>query len=77
MTVETTDQIAYRHARTAGQADMRGRINTIGIEDAAEIVADFYAAPGNDVEHARLRGIIIAAFEAGQLHQLNVGSRNA
>lgn len=72
---ETTTQIAYRHSREHGKADMRGRINTVGIEDAAAKVADAYAAPGNDEEHARLRGIIEAAFEAGRLHQLNVGSK--
>lgn len=70
---ETTKEIAYRHNLTAGQTDMRGRINTVGINEAAVIVADVYAAPGNEVERARLHGIVLAAFEAGQLHQLNTG----
>lgn len=54
-----------------GAADMRGRIATVGIEEAAEIVANAYAAPANAREWDRIKGIILATFEAGMLHQLN------
>jgi hypothetical protein len=50
-----------------GQADMRGRINVEGIEEAARLVADAWAAPFDLNAHARLQGIIRAAYEAGQL----------
>lgn len=50
-----------------GQADMRGRINVEGITEAARIVADAYAPPFDLNSHARLQGIIRAAYEAGQL----------
>lgn len=63
-------------AKHAARGDMRGRINVEGIEEAARIVADAYAAPSNPLEHARIQGIILAAFEAGQLHQLTVGRRS-
>jgi hypothetical protein len=53
-----------------GQADMRGSINTVGVEEAARIVADAYAPPFSLDAHARLQGIIRAAFEAGQLDGL-------
>lgn len=69
------DARRFETAKHAGRADMRGRINVEGIEEAARIVADAYAAPANPLEHARIQGIILAAFEAGQLHQLNTGTR--
>lgn len=52
------------------QALMRGKINTVGIEDAAKWVADELAGPFNTSEHARIRGVILAAFEAGMSHQI-------
>lgn len=52
---------------TRGSDDMRGRINVEGIAEAARIVADAYAPPFNLEAHARLQGIIRAAYEAGQL----------
>lgn len=50
-----------------GQDDMRGRIVVEGIEEAARLVADAWAAPFDLHAHARLQGIIRAAYEAGQL----------
>lgn len=58
-----------------GKADMRGRINVEGVERAALLTADAWAAPGNLDERDRLQGIILAAFEAGMLHQMNVGAK--
>lgn len=52
---------------TRGQDDMRGRIATVGIGRAAFEVAQTYAPPFDIDSHARLQGIILAAFEAGQL----------
>lgn len=50
-----------------GQADMRGRINVEGINEAARLVADALAPPFDLYAHARIQGIIRAAYEAGQL----------
>lgn len=58
-----------------GKANMRGAITTVGVEEAAAKWADEYAGPFNQAEHAAIRGAILAAFEAGMLHQLNTGSR--
>lgn len=52
---------------TLGADDMRGRINVEGIAEAARIVADAYAPPFDMTAHARLQGIIRAAYAAGQL----------
>ena len=52
---------------TRGQDDMRGRIATVGIAVAAREVAEAYAPPFDLDAHARLQGIIRAAYEAGQL----------
>lgn len=52
---------------TQGAADMRARIVIEGIEEAARLVADAWAAPFDLNAHARLQGIIRAAYEAGQL----------
>lgn len=57
-----------------GKAAMRGNIATLGIETAAGLWADELAGPFNREEHARIRGAIMAAFEAGMLHQQNVGA---
>lgn len=58
----------YDAVKTEGQAAMRGRINVYGIEKAAEDIGDQYGAPAT-TEAAFIHGIILAAFEAGQLHQ--------
>lgn len=58
-----------------GKANMRGAINTVGVEEAAARWADHHAGPFNQADHAAIRGAILAAFEAGQLHQLTVGSK--
>lgn len=58
-----------------GKATMRGRIATKGIEAAAGDLADELAGPFNPEEHARIMGAILAAYEAGQLHQENVARR--
>jgi hypothetical protein len=60
-----------------GKANMRGAINTVGVEEAAAKWADEHAGPFNQADHAAIRGAILAAFEAGMLHQLSIGSRNA
>lgn len=57
-----------------GKANMRGAINTVGVEEAAARWADHHAGPFNQEDHAAIRGAILAAFEAGMLHQMNVGA---
>ena len=59
-----------------GKAAMRGNIATVGIEAAAGLWADELAGPFNEADHARIRGAILAAFEAGMLHQLTVGAKS-
>lgn len=62
---------------TRGEDDMRGRINTVGIDQAARIVADAWAPPFDLKAHARLQGIIRAAWWAGRSHQQSLGSDTA
>lgn len=50
-----------------GAADMRGIIATHGIEVADRLVAEAWAPPFDLNAQSRLRGIIRAAYEAGQL----------
>lgn len=52
---------------TRGNDDMRGRIHTVGVAVAAREVAEAYAPPFDLDAHARIQGIIRAAYEAGQL----------
>lgn len=53
-----------------GKADMRGAINTVGIEEAAYLWATELSGPFNAREHAMIRGAFLAAFEAGMSHQI-------
>lgn len=50
----------------AGKATMRGLIHTRGIASATVEIAELYAAPFTD-EAKTLAGMILAAYEAGQL----------
>lgn len=50
-----------------GMEKMRGLIHTHGIEKASGIVASAVAPPFNTDESDVLKGMILAAFEAGQL----------
>lgn len=50
-----------------GKAAMRGLIHTVGIAKATVAVAEMYAAPANAEDHAMLAGMVLAAYEAGQL----------
>lgn len=52
---------------TVGAADMRGMVNTVGIEEAARRIAEHWAPPFDMNANLRLQGMIRAAFEAGQL----------
>lgn len=51
----------------AGKAAMRGLIHTVGIPKAVVAAADMFAAPANSEERDMLAGMILAAYEAGQL----------
>lgn len=53
-----------------GKANMRGAINTVGVEEAAARWADHHAGPFNQADHAAIRGAILAAYEAGQLSKV-------
>lgn len=58
-------------ALETGKADMRGHIQTHGIASAALAVATRYADPFDQADTDRLAGIILAAYEAGQLDGIN------
>lgn len=51
----------------AGKAAMRGLLHTVGVAKAVVTVAEMYAAPANAEERDMLAGMILAAYEAGQL----------
>lgn len=50
-----------------GAADMRGMVNTVGINEAARRIAEHWAPPFDLNANMRLQGMIRAAYEAGQL----------
>lgn len=54
---------------TIGEQDFRGSINTHGIDEAARRLADEWAPPFDLKAHARLQGMIRAAWWAGRAHQ--------
>lgn len=55
----------------AGKTVMRELIAQDGIGKAVAIVADLFAAPANYTERDQLAGMLLAAYEAGQLDALN------
>lgn len=56
-----TDQV------DAGKATMRGLIHTHGIAKATAMTADHFTEPFDTTERDTLAGMILAAYEAGQL----------
>lgn len=56
----------------AGKTAMRELIAQGGIGKAIATVADEFAAPANYTERDQLAGMILAAYEAGQLDGLSI-----
>lgn len=65
LTDETMDEIAYAAIEAKGTDDMRGTIHVLGIDHATTSVAARYT--DNLEDGMRLRGMLLAIYQAGQL----------